>query len=83
MPEIRKRQDWVLWLSIMKKIKLTNGLNTSLSIYRVRTNSISSNKFDLLKYNWIVYNKELGFNKFTSFYYLFIFIINYFLKKYI
>ena len=81
MPEIRKRQDWVLWLSIMKKIKLTKGLNTSLSIYRVRTNSISSNKFDLLKYNWSVYNRELGFNKFTSFYYLLIFIINYFLKN--
>ena len=83
MPKIRKRQDWVLWLSIMKKIETTKGLNTSLAVYRNRRNSISSSKFDLLKYNWSVYNQELGFNKFTSFYYLIIFIIHYFFKKYI
>jgi teichuronic acid biosynthesis glycosyltransferase TuaG len=81
MPKIRKRQDWVLWLSIMKKIKFTKGLNTSLSIYRDRSNSISSSKFYLLKYNWNVYHKELGFNKIISFYYLIIFIFHYFLKK--
>lgn len=83
MPKIRKRQDWVLWLSIMKKIQTTKGLNTSLAVYRNRRNSISSSKFDLLKYNWSVYNQELGFNKFTSFYYLIIFIIHYFFKKHI
>ena len=83
MPKIRKRQDWVLWLSIMKKIETTKGLNTSLAVYRNRRNSISSSKFDLLKYNWSVYNQELGFNKFTSFYYLIIFIIHYFFKKHI
>lgn len=81
MPKIRKRQDWVLWLSIIKKIKFTKGLNTSLSIYRDRIHSISSSKFNLLKYNWSVYHKELGFNKIISFYYLIIFIIHYFLKK--
>ena len=83
MPKIRKRQDWVLWLSIMKKIETTKGLNTSLAVYRNRSNSISSSKFGLLKYNWRVYNQELGFNKSTSFYYLIIFIIHYFFKKYI
>lgn len=83
MPKIRKRQDWVLWLSIMKKIETTKGLNTPLAVYRNRSNSISSSKFNLLKYNWGVYNQELGFNKFISFYYLTIFIIHYFLKKYI
>lgn len=83
MPKIRKRQDWVLWLNIMRKIESTKGLNTSLALYRNRSNSISSSKFDLLKYNWCVYNQELGFNKVKSFYYLIIFIINYFLKKFI
>ncbi len=83
MSKIRKRQDWVLWLSIMKKIESTKGLNTSLAIYRNRSNSISSSKFKLLKYNWSVYNQELGFNKVTSFYYLVKFIIHYFFKKYI
>ena len=81
MPKIRKRQDWVLWLSIMKKIKFTKGHNTSLSIYRDRIHSISSSKFDLLKYNWSVYHKELGFNKIISFYYLVIFIFHYILTK--
>jgi len=29
MSKIRKRQDWVLWLNIMKKIESTRGLNIS------------------------------------------------------
>ena len=83
MPKIRKRQDWVLWLIIMRKIESTKGLSTSLAFYKDRSNSISSSKFNLLKYNWIVYRQELGFNKITSFCYLIIFIIHYFFKKYL
>ena len=59
MSEIRKRQDWVLWLRIFKKIKQTKGINEKLAIYRERSSSISSNKIKMIKYNWIVYNKNL------------------------
>jgi teichuronic acid biosynthesis glycosyltransferase TuaG len=81
MSEIRKRQDWVLWLRIMKKIKSTIGFNVPLSIYRDRSNSISSNKIKLLKYNWKVYNHELKFNNIKSAYYFFKFVFFYIQKK--
>ena len=66
MPLIRKRQDWVLWITILKKIKKTEGISGSLAIYRLRSNSISSNKFNLIVHNWKVYHHVLGYNKFKS-----------------
>ena len=53
---IRKRQDWVLWLTILKKIKNANPVPESLAYYRIRKNSISASKFDLLKHNFAVYS---------------------------
>lgn len=45
MPEIRTRQDYGLWLSILKnKMTVAYGLNEVLATYLVRSDSISSNK---------------------------------------
>lgn len=60
MPEIRKRQDWALWLLILKKTDKACGIKESLALYRDRSDSISSNKMDLLKYNWIIYREVEG-----------------------
>ena len=81
MPEIRKRQDWVLWLNILKKYGATKGMPQTLAKYRNRNKSVSSNKVLLLKYNWLVYNNELGFNKFKSILLLLSFIYYYARKK--
>lgn len=81
MPMIRKRQDWVLWLNIMSKIKNTKGLNDSLSIYRTRAGSVSRGKLHLIKYNWKVYRQELKFTFFASLMYLIQFLFFYTLKK--
>ncbi|MGB2117105.1 MAG: glycosyltransferase family 2 protein [Flavobacteriaceae bacterium] len=81
MPLIRKRQDWVLWLNIMSKIKKTKGLNDSLSIYRTRAGSVSHGKLLLIKYNWKVYRQELKFTFFASLMYLTQFLFFYTLKK--
>ena len=81
MPMIRKRQDWVLWLNIMSKIKNTKGLNDSLSIYRTRAGSVSRGKLLLIKYNWKVYRQELKFTFFVSLLYLTQFLFFYTLKK--
>ena len=45
MPLIKKTQDYAMWLNILKKIPSAHGLNESLALYRVRRDSISSNKF--------------------------------------
>ena len=80
MPLIRKRQDWVLWITILKKIKKAEGIKTSLAIYRLRSNSISNNKFNLIIHNWNVYNKVLGYNKFKSVLLMLNFIVHYAVK---
>ncbi|MBI9042225.1 glycosyltransferase family 2 protein [Lutibacter sp.] len=56
-PALLKRQDWALWLSITKKGVPAVGIDIPLAYYTKRRNSVSSNKFFLLKYNWIVYRK--------------------------
>lgn len=59
---IRKRQDWMLWLTILKKIKTAHPVPESLAYYRIRDNSISTSKFDLIKYNFAVYRKFHGYS---------------------
>lgn len=59
---IRKRQDWMHWLSILKKIKTAKPVSESLAIYRIRDNSLSTSKLDLIKYNFAVYTKFHGYN---------------------
>lgn len=62
MPKIRKRQDWGLWLSILKDNNQAKRIKQYLMYYTVRENSISDNKLSLIKYHWYIYKKFLGFN---------------------
>lgn len=55
VPNIRKRNDDALWLQILKKTEYIYGLNQVLMQYRIRNNSISSNKISLIKYHWELY----------------------------
>ena len=59
---IRKRQDWMLWLTILKKIKTAKPVPESLAYYRIRSNSISTAKVNLLQYNYAVYRQFHGYN---------------------
>lgn len=62
----RKRQDWMLWLTILKKIKKAKPVPESLAFYRIRDNSLSASKVDLLKHNFAVYRTFHGFNYVAS-----------------
>lgn len=57
IPNIRKRNDFVMWLKVIKEAKVLYGIPEVLTYYRVRENSLSSNKASLLKYQWEVYYK--------------------------
>lgn len=65
MPLIRKRQDYGLWLKILKKVDYGYGLDKSLAYYRVRNGSVSSNKLSLIRYQWQLYRdiEELAIMK--------------------
>lgn len=64
----QKRQDWRLWLTIVKQIKETKPVPESLAFYRIRKDSISSSKFKLIKHNFGVYRDFHGFNSVSSFF---------------
>ena len=80
MPEIRKRQDYGLWLKIFQKIKVSNGMEEVVAYYRERQKSVSSNKFLAAKYHYKVLRETAGVPLLASFYYLFHYIINGILK---
>lgn len=57
MPNIRSRQDWAMWLSVLKRGFIAYGLDEPLAQYRKVQGSISSNKIKAAKMNWFVYRK--------------------------
>lgn len=80
-PEIRKRQDWALWIEAVKKGGPAIGIQRCLAKYRVRKGSISGNKFEMLQYNFNIYHKVLGFNLLKSTGYMLIFLKEHFFIK--
>jgi teichuronic acid biosynthesis glycosyltransferase TuaG len=65
-PPIRKRQDWALWIQAIQKAGGAKGMEEVLAQYRVRKNSLSGNKWEMLGYNFTVYRKVLGYSGFRS-----------------
>lgn len=55
VPNIKKRNDDALWLQMLKIEEYIYGMNEILMKYRVRENSISSNKIQLIRYHWQLY----------------------------
>ncbi|CAD0006550.1 glycosyltransferase family 2 protein [Flavobacterium chungangense] len=58
----QKRQDWRIWLTILKQIKTAKPVPESLAFYRIRKDSVSSSKFKLIKHNFGVYSQFHGYN---------------------
>jgi len=75
MPMIENREDYGLWLKILKSGVVGHGLNECLAYYRLRKNSLSSKKLKLIKYQWKLYRKIENLNVFQSFFYLCMIII--------
>ena len=57
IPKIRKRNDYVMWLQVIKKSKQLNCLPEVLSYHRESSGSLSSNKKSLVAYHWKVYRE--------------------------
>ncbi|HLO74369.1 MAG TPA: glycosyltransferase family 2 protein [Flavobacterium sp.] len=70
MPLIRKRQDMGLWLNYLKVIPFAHGIQETQAIYRIRENSLSRKKSDLIKYQWQFYREVEKLNVFQSTYYM-------------
>lgn len=70
MPNLRKRQDYAMWLKILKYTKAYK-LDESLAEYRIRENSISKNKVEMLKWNFLMFYRIEQFSLLKSFYFVF------------
>lgn len=82
MSSIRKRQDWGLWLEILAKCKVAYGIKEPLAYYRIRSGSISNNKFSLVKHNINVYRTILKFSALKAYlFFLFVFMPTYLWKR--
>lgn len=71
VPNIRKRNDDALWLQMLKKEPYIRGMPDVLMQYRIRHNSISSNKFKVIKYHWILYREIEHLSVFRSAFHIF------------
>lgn len=70
MPLLRKRQDYGLWLKILKLCPEAICFPEVLAYYRVRSGSISRGKSGLIKYNWQLYRAVEELSVMRSAYYL-------------
>lgn len=77
MENIAKRQDYTLWLQLLKRVDYAYCVPKILADYRIRKNSVSSNKFKLIKYHWHIYRNIEKHSFVKSFY----FISNYVLVR--
>ena len=75
IPNIKKRNDYVMWLQVIKKAKYLYGLEEPLGSHRVRKNSISSKKYSLVSYHWKVYREIENLSVFKSCYLILYLII--------
>ena len=79
-PNLKTKEDFVLWLKILQKNILISYLNENLASWRKLDNSLSSSVIQKLKDAFKVYNYHMKFNFIKSFYYMVCLSIN-FLKK--
>ncbi len=75
-PKLKTKEDFVLWLLILKKNVLIGALDKNLTIWRKLNNSLSSSIFQKLKDGFSLYNDYMKFGFFKSFFYLIILSIN-------
>tara|TARA_A100000164_G_scaffold373428_1_gene404590 strand:- start:719 stop:1471 length:753 start_codon:yes stop_codon:yes gene_type:complete len=79
-PNIKTKEDFVLWLFLLKKKIPINGLNKNLMYWRKLDNSLSSSLIQKMSDGFKVYYKYMDFGLFRSIFNLFCLSIN-FVKK--
>ena len=79
-PNITTKEDFVLWLNILKKGTKLSGLDEPLTFWRKSNNSLSSNNVQKIFDGYRVYRKFMKMSILSSLYYLFLLSINSLIK---
>ena len=80
-PKIETKEDYVLWLKIINKIKTIRGINKKLTHYRKTKDSLSSNKIIGLLNGFKVYREYMSYGLIKSLFYLTLLSLNYIKKN--
>lgn len=59
-------EDYLMWLTVIKKAKVGYCIQTSLAYYRVSEKSLSANKLKAIGWQWHIYRKELKLSLMAS-----------------
>ena len=59
-------EDWIFLLQLLKQCGQGYGINQPLAFYRVRQNSVSSNKLKAIGYTWKIFRESEGIGFFRS-----------------
>ena len=62
-------EDYVMWLSILKKGYIARNVGTTLAAYRETDHSVSSNKLKVTTWQWYIYRKIEHISLLRSIYY--------------
>lgn len=62
IPHIEKRNDYALWLTILRKGYTAHGIQEPLAIYRSHNGVSKGNKLAFLKYHYQMFHHILGYN---------------------
>jgi teichuronic acid biosynthesis glycosyltransferase TuaG len=82
-PNLKTKEDYLLWLKLSKKNVKMLGIGENLMFWRKTSNSLSSSIEQKLKDAFLVYNKYLKFNFLISLILIFCLSINSIIKRYV
>jgi len=80
-PDMTTKEDFVLWLKLLKSGTRIQGLDRTLSVWRKTDASLSSSVNQKMKDGFNVYYKHMNFNFFKSLFYLICLSVNYIKKS--
>ena len=82
-PNLKTKEDYLLWIKLSKKKIKMLGINETLASWRQTNNSLSSSITQKLKDAFLVYSHHLKFNFLKSLILVFLLSVNSLTKKYL
>ena len=76
MPLIPHTEDTMTWAEILKRGFVAHGMPDVLALYRISTNSLTSNKLQMAKLQWGTYRKYCQYGILKSICYFFCYAVN-------
>ena len=82
-PNLKTKEDYLLWIKLSKKNIKMLGINETLASWRQTNNSLSSSITQKLQDAFLVYNHHLKFNFLKSLIFVFLLSVNSLTKRYL